>query len=44
MFMNMVQGYKVSTTKATKFKFGIEVPKNANDAIRIDCKNGNDNW
>ena len=44
MFTNMIQAYKVSKKDVTKFKFGVEVPKNANDALRIDKDNGNNNW
>ena len=44
LFMKMVQGYKVSMTKAAKLKLGVEVLKNANNAIHINTKNSNNNW
>ena len=30
--------------KETKIKFGIEVPKNYKDALRLDQENGNTLW
>ena len=44
IFMNMVQEYKISMTKAAKFKFGVELPKNANDALCIEKESSNKNW
>ena len=43
-FIRTLRRAKATKTKGTKIKFGVEVPRNYNDALRIDKENGNTLW
>jgi Reverse transcriptase (RNA-dependent DNA polymerase) len=45
LFTSAVHAYKISTDGTTKkYKFGVEVPRNVKDALRIDKEQGTDGW